>query len=216
MFDLKLLEDFFGKHTLLRYKRGEILIRAGEPPPGVFYLKNGVVKQYLHAENGETLILHTYRQGAFFPMIWAMNDVPNNYYFEALSPVEIFRAPRKDVISFLKQHPDLLFHFTSRILNGLQGLMKRIEYLVIDSAYVKTVKLILYFAKLFGEKTETGVKICVPLTHKEIAAWIGSARETASVQMETLYKKGLIVRNKHIVISDMEKLEKEVEKESVI
>ena len=214
MEESKLLEDFFGKYTKLHYKRGEILIRAGEPPPGVFYLKKGVVKQYLHSEIGETLILHTYRQGAFFPMIWALNDIPNAYYFEALTQVEILRAPREEVINFLKKQPEILFHFTSRILNGLQGLLKRIEYLVIDSAYIKTVKLLVSFAKLYGEKTREGVEIKIPSTHKEIGAWIGTARETASIQMEELYKKGLILRNKHIIIPSLEKLEKELKRNS--
>ena len=33
------IEVFFSKYTKLQYKKGEIILRAGDPPSGVLYLK---------------------------------------------------------------------------------------------------------------------------------------------------------------------------------
>ena len=51
----------------------------------------------------------------------------------------------------------------------------------------------------------------IPLTHKEIAAWIGTTRETASLQIETLKKKNLIQYNRrYIIVPDISRLSREI------
>jgi len=85
------------------------------------------------------------------------------------------------------------------------------EHLIFESAYRKTILLLLYYAKNFSD-SETKGKLSIPLTHKEIASWIGTTRETASLQIEMLKRKKLITYNRRfIVIPDIDVLEKETE-----
>lgn len=204
------IERFFTDYTKLLYKRGEVILRAEDPPAGVYFLKSGFVRQYLISPSGETLILHVYRPGSFFPLMWAINNIPNNFYFEAVTAVEVYRAPQNQVVTFLKKHPDILFETTQRLIGGLHGLVSRVGYLVLDNAYIKTVLLILYFAKNFAEPSEVGVSLRVPLVHREIAAWIGTTRETASLQMEALKRKGLIkARGRKLIVPNLHLLEAE-------
>ena len=95
-------ERFFSSFTSLTYKKGETIIRAEDPPLGVYFLTKGSVRQYLVSPSGETLIVHVYRLGSFFPLMWALNDIPNTFYFEAIVEVEVRRAPRDKVVDFLK------------------------------------------------------------------------------------------------------------------
>jgi len=204
-----MIDTFFSQFTKLSYAKGEVILRAGDPPAGVLYLKKGYVRQSFIAQNGDMLVLHVYRPGSFFPMTWVINDTPNRYYFEALTPVEILRAPREEVKRFLKQNPLETEQVLSRMLKGLSGVLLRMEYLVFESAYHKTVLLLLYYAKNFSDRS-TG-ELVLPLTHKEIAAWIGTTRETASLQIEALKKKKLIEYNRRtIVIPDVSALEAEI------
>ena len=88
----------------------------------------------------------------------------------------------------------------------------RVEGLTFDTAYRKVESLLLYFAKKFGEKKGKDTIIDYPLTHREIASWIGSARETVSLEIEKLKKNGIItVTKRTILIKDMKKLEKEAQ-----
>lgn len=204
-------ERFFSSFTSLTYKKGETIIRAEDPPLGVYYLTRGSVRQYLVSPSGETFMVHVYKPGSFFPLMWAINDIANTFYFEALIEVEIRRAPRDKVVEFLKSHPDVLFQTMQRLVTGLHGIVTRIGHLVLDDAYTKTALLMLYFAKNFGEQTESGVVLRVPLVHREIASWIGTTRETASLQVETLKRKGIIMTHgRQIIIRDSKLLEKEI------
>ena len=206
-----LVDDFFTKYTKLTYRKSEVILRAGDTPPGVLYLKKGIVRMSFVGTSGDTLVLHIFRPGSYFPMLWVINDTPNRYYFEALTPVEIFRSPREDVRQFLKQEPAALNHFMERILLCVSGLLERREHLVLASAYRKTIVLLLYYARQFTDEKVKG-KLKIPLTHKEIAAWIGTTRETASLQIETLKKKKLILYDRrYIVIPNVEALQKEGE-----
>lgn len=210
---ITLLDTFFTKFTRLKYKRGELILRAEDTPAGVFYLKKGYVQQYMVAESGAALMLHIFKQNSFFPMTWALNNTPNMYYYEAMTPVEIWRAPRETVKEFLLEYPAVVYNLAQRLLLGIVGLQRRMEYLVMDNAYDKTLLLLLYMAQNLGEKAEGGAVLPVPVTHREISAWIGTTRETASLQVETLKKKGLLVyRKRRFVIPNLKNLEKELGK----
>ena len=206
------VDVFFSKYTKLVYKKGETILRAEEPPAGVMYLKRGYVRQFVVSETGEILVLHVFKPGSFFPMMWVLNSEHNRFYYEAIIATEIWRAPKDDVLKFLKDNPDVFVHFTKRLMTGVNGLLQRLEDLILESAYIKTVLLILYYAKNFGIKHDSHLVLDVPLTHKEVASWIGTTRETASLQMESLKKKGLVVyEGRTLIIPNTDRLEREIE-----
>jgi len=210
---IKLLDTFFEKYTKMKYKKGEMIMRAEDTPQGIFYLKKGYVRQYMVNTSGSMLMLHIFKPHAFFPMMWALNDTVNTYYYEAMTPVEVWRAPKEAVNEFLHEYPAVTFNLASRLLMGLVGIQRRMEYLVMDNAYEKTLLLLLYLAQNLGEKEDKGIMLPVPVTHREISAWIGTTRETASLQVETLKKHGLIsYRKRQLFIPSVKALESELGK----
>lgn len=205
----KTVESVFGKYTRLKYKKGEVILRAEDTPQGVFYLKRGYVRQYLVAESGAALMLHIFKPGSFFPMTWVVNDESNRYYLDAVTPVEICRAPKEEVKEFLHGKPDVVFDLMQRLLLGLSGMQRRLEYLVMENAYKKTLLLLIYLAQNLGEKEGSAIVLPVPISHREIAAWIGTTRETASLQVELLKKNGMIkYRRRQLIIPSVKMLEK--------
>lgn len=210
---IKVLDTFFQKYTRMKYKKGEVILRAEDTPQGVFYLKKGYIRQYMVAESGAMLMLHIFKPNSFFPMTWALNDTANIYYYEAMTAVEVWRAPREAVKEFMHEYPAVVYNLAQRLLLGIVGLRRRMEYLVMDNAYDKTLLLLLYLAQNLGDKEGAGVVLPVPVTHREISAWIGTTRETASLQVETLKKRGLIsYRKRQMVIPSLKNLEKELGK----
>lgn len=204
------LGDFFAQFKRLTFKKGEIVLRADEEPRGVLFLHKGYVKLYSISQDAQELILIIFKPEDFFPMIWAINASPNSYYLEAMGHVELWQAPRGEFISFLKTNSDVLFELTSRILIRLGGLLSRMEYLVFGNAYNKVASIIAICAERFGFVDGKETIIGVPLTHKDIANLIGVARETASIEIKKLEKKGIVgYRGRHIVVKDVERLKEE-------
>ena len=203
------LENFFSKYKYLKFKKGEILIRADDDPAGIFYLKTGTVRQYTISKEGEEQTLTLYKPIAYFPMMWAINNTLNTYYFEALTEVEVYRAPKEAVVDFIKKEPDVLYDLTSRIYSGMHGLLSRMEYLLFSSAYNKILFTLINNATRFGKQIDG--EIHLQMTHKDIAAFSGLTKETISREIKKLEEKGL-VRNENqlLIIKDVKILENEL------
>jgi len=188
----KEFEEFYKQFKTRSYKKGETLIRADDDPQGIFCLTKGYVRQYTISKTGFELTLHILRPVSYFPMVWAINGTPNVYFFEALTPVEVGRAPREDVVNFIKDKPTIVFELLSELIERYAETLTRMENLVFSDAYRRVISVLLYIAKHFGEEKGKGVLITHHFTQQDIATLVGVARETASVEMARLEKKGLV------------------------
>lgn len=207
----KIIENFFSQAKSFDYRKSEIILRAGDNPQGVFYLKKGFVRLYTVFEDGKELTLHIFKPGSFFPMMWAIADITNGYYYEAMTDISVKRQGKEKVLNFLLENRDVLFDLTRRILIGLNGILTNIEYLLSGSAEHRVISALIICAKRFGESLKRGqVKIKLPLTHQDIANLSGITRETTSIVMSRLEKKKIVNYDKRlIVIGNLKKLEKE-------
>src|SRR3989344_7001563 len=187
----KEFEAFYRQFAIRSYKKGEMLIRADDDPQGIFCLKKGYVRQYTISKNGFELTLHILRPISYFPMVWAVNGTPNVYYFEALTEVEVGRAPREDVVNFIKDKPIIIFELLSELIEDYAESLTRIEHLVFSDAYRRVISVLLYIAKHFGENHNEIIIVHHRFTQQDIATLVGVARETASNELSKLEKKGL-------------------------
>jgi CRP/FNR family transcriptional regulator len=209
---LKLDKFFIGFKPVRLYKKGEIIIRAGDIPNGVFYLKKGFVRLYSISSEGQEITFNIFKPGSYFPMFWAIGNSSNTYFFEAMTNIEVCRAPKNELIKFLKKEPEILFELTRRILVGLDGLLTMAEYRLFGSAYTRVASVILICAKRFGRKSNNGdIVIELPLTHRQIASFAGLTRETTSLAIQKLKNIGVVNYNRHLVaVKNIKKLEKEL------
>lgn len=207
----KRLENFFSQHKQQKYRKGEILIRADDDPAGVFYLAKGIVKVYAISKKGDELVLNMYKPIAFFPMTYAVNNAKNLYYYEAVTDVVVWKAPKDDVVIFIKNNPDVLFDLMSRVYRGIEGMLMRMTYLMSGSAYSRLVTELLIQAKRFGQKGKDGKSIALTMSEKDLATSAGMTRETVSREMKMLKDKGLVIFERNTVkIKNIDSLEEEL------
>lgn len=204
------LNNFFSKFRKYYYKKNEIILRGGDSPQGVYFISKGYVRDYSISKEGEELTLIVFKPGDFFPMLWVFNDTPNLHCFAAISAVELWRCPKEDFIAFVKANPQVFFELTSHIVLRLGGMMQRMEHLAFGNAYQKVASIIMICAERFGKKTSQGIVIPIPLTHKDLAMFVGLTRETVSIEAKKIERKRIISYKKHlIVVKNIEKLRTE-------
>ncbi len=202
------LLSFFSGYQRLFYKRREMILRAEDTPQGVYFIKEGYVRFYAISKDGEELSLLIFKPYDFFPVRWAITGRPLYYYYESLTPVEVFRSPREGFVTYLKNNPEVLFQITSSMLIRLNTTFERMKYLVYGNAFAKVASMLVICVQQYGEEKGKMIRIGVPLTHQDIASLIGMTRETVSVEMGKLEKKGLIsYEEKHIIVTDLKGLE---------
>jgi CRP-like cAMP-binding protein len=160
----KKIDKFFTQFKHVTYKKGEIIIRADDNPSGIFYLISGNVRKYAISKKGDELVVNIFKPISFFPMSWAINNEPNEYFYDALTSLEIYRAPKEKVVEFIKNNPDVLYDLISRVYRGTDGMTRRMTYLMNGNAYARlNIELIIH-AKRFGKKIDNSAKIEVKVS----------------------------------------------------
>ena len=200
---------FFNQSKVQVYKKGEILIRADENPIGIFYLKEGLVKEYAISKKGEEIVVNIFKPDSFFPMSWAITNTQNIYYYEATSEIKICRASKENVLSFIKQNPDVLYDLLSRVYLGADGMITRMVYLMSESAYDRLIVELLIHIRRLGTREDKSYK--VELIERDLASRSGMTRETVSRELKKLSNKGLVKLSRNILtVDNIDLLEKEL------
>ena len=207
----KLDEEFFAKFKITqRYKKNQLIFSPGAEPSGVFFIKSGYVRLYIISENGKEITFNIMKPGSYFSMIWALNQTPNIYFYEALTDVLLLKAPKDEVVNFLGKHPEVLYDLTKRVLSGLDGMTKLMEALLTGNAYQQVASVLLVLTRRFGTKVDgiNEVSIDLPLTHRIIGTLAALSRESTSLEIEKLTKRGIISqKNRVIIIKQLDKLQ---------
>jgi len=205
------LDTFFSQFRTVHFDKGEVIMNTTDKIDYIYYLKKGFVKQSFRTEDGEEITHHIFKPISYFPMMLVLSDLPNNYLFTAMESLDLQKAPTDKVIRFLEQEPDVLFDLTKRFSQGLSKLLMKNEQMLFKDAYTKVAFLLVYLAKRFGEEKNNQTVIMIPITHTDLASWLGMQRETVSRQIEKLQKKELISYDKNLLsIPDGKKLEEEI------
>ncbi|MBI2051897.1 Crp/Fnr family transcriptional regulator [Candidatus Roizmanbacteria bacterium] len=196
----KKLSVFFSKYQTVRYKKRETLFRPGDIPQGVNYIKKGHARLYTVSAEGKELSLVIYEPGNVFPVVWTVKGVPSIYYFESLTDLQTQRAPREDFVTFINKNTDVFYEFTRGITSRFQIALRRMEWLAFGNAKERVSSILMILAEMYGVRERRDVAIQIPLTHRDIAALVGMTRETVSVEVKKLEKKGYVEKQKGVYI----------------
>lgn len=206
---LSKIQDFFEGETKILTK-GDMLMLPGQQPPGVSFLIEGVVEQYDITPEGNKIIVNIFRPPAFFPMSWAINDTPNDYFFAALSEVKLKRASAEAAVAFLKQNPDVAFDLLSRVYRGTDALLKRLLLAARGVASTRLTFELLIEAYRFGENFEDNKKL-IRVKHGHLAERTGLARETVSRELHKLASDGFVTLTKKGIVVDLDRLQQRLD-----
>lgn len=204
------LREFFSHYTALKYDKNERILRENENPTGVYFVSKGITRLYLISDEGNELTVIMQPEAAVFPLRWALDGQTNIYNYQAMMPLELWRAPREEFLQFLSENSDITLGLLSQQMFDFSALVYRMQHIVFGNAHAKVASIVLTAAKRFGEAQSGGsILVQVPLTHQQIADSAGITRETASLEMKKLKDEGIITyKGRTIIINDMDQLGK--------
>lgn len=210
------LYNFFSKYPVRTFKKKQTIINAGDDLQKMFFIKKGYVRLYSISHEGKELTLMISKPGDVFTFYSVFISKMNYPFFaETMTPAEIIAAPADEFIKFAKSSAEIAFNIAGRLMIRFYRAYRRMEHLAFGNAYSKTASILFIFAQGFGKKVRKNIVIQLPLTHKDVASLVGLSRETASLEIEKLHKKGIIdSQGRNFVIKNMKKLEKEAQLDS--
>lgn len=193
------LDLFFEPLPQQTWKKHALLIPAGTIPDHVIYVKKGYIRQYAITKSGKEMTAVIYREHAFFPMVFALTNLPNRYYFESLTEGEGRVASFIEFLPFLKKNPDVILHFTGRLYRGLETILLHSENIAHADATTRLTSALLSLAQRFGVVKNQMMIINLKRTHLDLASETGLSRETVSRIMEKLEADNVLSYTNHLI-----------------
>lgn len=187
------LNSFFSAYPLQNFKKGSVIHHPGSKIDKVAFVKTGYIKLYKIDNTGSEVTIDILKPGLYFTLIFALNNTNNNYFFEAVTEVELWEAPKAEVFEYLKNNTDVMFEIFNNVSAGFLELMHNYEVLSSGKAYNKVAGLILRLAERSTLRSD-GNKITLNYkpSHQVISDMLGLSRETVSIELKKLSNDGVI------------------------
>ncbi len=185
------------------YPEGAVLFLEKQDVRGVFVLCEGEVKLSISSSEGKTLILRIAKAGEVLGLMAALGGTPYEVTAETLRPSHIAFVRRDDFLRFLAQHPEAFQGIVNQLSANYRGACEQLRTVGLSaSAPEKLARLLLNWSD-GAEETKMGMRIKLPLTHEEIAEFIGSSRETVTRTLSDFRNRHLVtLKGSTLTISD--------------
>jgi CRP/FNR family cyclic AMP-dependent transcriptional regulator len=175
------------------YPEGAVILGQEERGDALFVLASGKVKVVLYGRSGREIILSIFRApGDFFGEMSLLDDEPRSATVVAAERSTLLVLSREAFRAHVAADPRTAL----RVLGELSRRLRRADAVIGDLAlldvYGRLAGKLRELARSDGEEIEGGIVIRQRPTHAEIAATIGTSRETVSRALSELSRRGLV------------------------
>ena len=186
------MKDFDAIESTAIYPKGALLFMENQDPGGVFVLCEGEVKLSISSSEGKTLIMRVAKSGEILGLMATLSGSPYEVTAETLYPCQVAFVRREDLLRFIAKHPEASQGVGRQMSAQYQGACEQLRTVVLSaSAHEKLARLLLAWSA-GTQETKEGTRIKLPLTHEEIAEFIGTTRETVTRTLSDLKVRHLV------------------------
>ena len=186
------LRDFAAIKFTVIYPKGAILFLEGQEARGVFVLCQGEVKLSISSREGKKLIIRIVQTGEILGLIAALAGSPYEATAEAIYPCETAFVRRDDFLRLITKYPQASQIVAKQISSQYQATYEQLRTVGLSSSvHKKLARLLLSWSASMAE-TRDGAIIRLPLTHEEMAEFIGTTRETVTRTLSEFRHRHLI------------------------
>lgn len=175
-----------------RYSGGHILFHIGDEGGSLHIIESGRVKVTIPSFSGEELILAILGAGEILGELSLFDGKPRSATVQALENTETLCLHRKDVLDLMRSRFDLV----ERILEVLSRRIRDTDLLLADRHFLdvttRLARKILDLGDAFGIRDGERIRIDMKITQKDLAAMIGSTRESINKQLKVLRDQGFV------------------------
>jgi CRP/FNR family transcriptional regulator, cyclic AMP receptor protein len=202
------VKDFNALKSTATYPAGALLFLEKQESRGVFVLCAGEVKLSISSSAGKTLILRVAKAGEVLGLMATMGAMPYEVTAETLHPCQLAFIRRDDFVHFLAKYPEVYQNAVEQLSSLYSGACDQLRTVGLSaSAPEKLARLLLSWSG-DAKAAKTGTPIKLPLTHEEIAEFIGTTRETVTRTLSEFKNLRLVaVEGSSLMISNRQALE---------
>ncbi|MGB8476544.1 MAG: Crp/Fnr family transcriptional regulator [Candidatus Acidiferrum sp.] len=202
------LKEFDALRSSTTYPEGALLFIEKQEPRGVFVLCAGEVKLSISSSVGKTLILRIAKAGEALGLMATMSGAPYEVTAETIRPCQVAYIRRDDFLRFAAKHAEACHNIMQQLTALYQGACNQLRTVGLSASAPEKLARLLLDSSAGAKETAEGTQVNLPLTHEEIAALIGTTRETVTRTLSEFKNNNLVAqRGSHLMIANRSALE---------
>ena len=154
-----------------------------------FYLLiKGRAKVYLGNRGGREVILSILEPGDYFCEMSMIDDEPSSTNIMSLEDCEFISIDKSEFLQMMQSSPDIAIKLQKSLNRKLRDSYQQIESLALKNVQARVEQVLFDLAK------PDGGTMAIPdrITHRDIAAMVGSSREMVTRVFRELETTGVI------------------------
>ena len=194
------------------FRRGEVVFHQGDPGETLHLVCSGHLKVVLPSETGDEALLKILGPGEVFGEMALLDGAPRSATVVALEVVETATLSRADFQALLRRSPAAVDGLLAVLAGMVRALNEEVGSLMFLDHPGRLAKKLLELAESHGRPANgRAVEIELPLTQDELAAMIGTSRQTVNKLLGMYEAQRAVARgNRSILILDPDLLRQRV------
>jgi CRP-like cAMP-binding protein len=193
----------------LEIPRGTQIFARGEPGERLLLLRDGVVKISTVSLEGREMVLSFVQGGELLGEIAALDGGPRTADATAMTRVSALAWPRAAFTEVMRTHPDFALRVVGLLCERLRQTNEMVEAAVQLPMAARLARALASLLKNGGRRTAEGWRLDFKLSQRDLAAYVGLARENVNRQLKQWEHAGLIALDKgEIVVRDRAAVER--------
>jgi CRP/FNR family cyclic AMP-dependent transcriptional regulator len=185
------LKEMASRCTNAKYKKGEVVFFKTDMSTDLYIVISGKLKAMLADEEGDEMVIASFEKGAFFGELSLLDGKGRSATIVADTDAELAVLKKDVFLDLLYKNPRISVELMITLVERLRKADELIESLAFLEVAERLVRTLLEAAADDSTST-TGFRKAGKLTHKELAARIGSSREAVSKCLKVLSGKSIV------------------------
>jgi len=199
------LQRLFDACNIDDHESGHVLFDRGQPALAFFVVLEGQVNLVLYSKNGEEKIVEIIGPGMSFAEAVMFMEAPG-YPVSAVAGVrsKVARFPSRQYLAILRESPETCLRMLGNLSQRLHARIREIEYLTLESAMHRLVRLI---ESRLPPGHEGAAELTFSESRQQLASRLSMKPETLSRILRQLSDDGAIaVHGRLLRIPDRRRL----------
>lgn len=185
------LKEIAARCRSARYKKGDVVFYKTDMSTDLYIVNSGKVKAVLGDEEGGEMVLASFEKGDFFGELSLLDGKGRSATIVADTDSELAILKKDVFLDLLYKNPRISVELMTTLVERLRKADEMIESLAFLEVGERMIRTLLE-AAVDGDTGAKGFRRTGKLTHKELAARIGSSREAVSKCLKVCSQKGIV------------------------
>lgn len=186
------LDALLATAKVSRYRADQMIFQKDEPGLAMMAVLDGRIKISNMSMDGKEAVLNIIEPGMVFGEIALLDGRERTADATAMEDSELLVIYREDFLPLLETRPQLAIRLLEVVCGRLRDTSKLVEDAFTLTTPTRLARQLLRLADSYGKRTDDGVLIDFKMSQRELAAYVGLARENINRQLKAWEKEGLI------------------------